>query len=40
MPNGHYVEIPDAAHQIWLTHPDELRNELRKAIRRISAHNA
>ena len=26
MPNGNYVEIPDAAHQIWLTHADELRN--------------
>ena len=37
MPNGHYVEIPDAAHQIWLTHPDKFHNELRKAIRRISA---
>ena len=37
MPNGEYVEIPDAAHAIWLTHADHLRCELRKAIRHIIA---
>ena len=39
MPNGGYVEIPGAAHHIWLTHADALRRELRKAVRDIlSAH--
>ena len=32
IPSGSYVEIPDAAHHIWLTHSDELRHELRKAV--------
>ena len=35
MPNGEYIEIPDAAHHIWLTHADRLRRELRKAVRHI-----
>ena len=35
MPNGRYVEIAGAAHTIWLTHADELRDELRGAIREI-----
>ena len=35
MPNGRYVEIPGAAHWIWLTHADELRDELRKAVEEI-----
>ena len=33
LPRGEYVEIPDAAHHIWLTHAEELRSELRTAIR-------
>jgi proline iminopeptidase len=36
MPNGKYVEIPGAAHHIWLTHADQLRHELRKAVRYIT----
>ena len=35
MPNGTYVEVPDAAHHIWLTHVDRLRRELRRAVRHI-----
>ena len=35
IPGGYYVEIPGAAHTIWLTHATELRQELRKAIRQI-----
>ena len=35
MPNGRYVEIPGAAHSIWLTHADELRAELRRAVEEI-----
>ena len=35
MPKGRYIEIPDAAHMIWLTHASDLRHELRSAIRRI-----
>lgn len=35
LPGGRYVEIPGAAHAIWLTHADELRRELRKAVRQI-----
>ena len=35
MPQGEYVEIPEAAHMIWLTHADELRQELRSAVQRI-----
>ncbi len=36
MPRGRYIEVPGAAHNIWLTHSDDLRRELRLAIRRIS----
>lgn len=35
MPRGEYVEIPDAAHHIWLTHADQLKRELRNAVQRI-----
>jgi len=35
IPNGEYREIPDAAHSIWLTHADELRQCLRAATERI-----
>ncbi len=35
LPNGHYVEIPEATHHIWRTHAEELRRELRQAISRI-----
>lgn len=35
MSNGRYVEIPGAAHTIWLTHADELRDELRSAVQQI-----
>ena len=35
MPRGRYIEIPGAAHCIWLTHASELRHELRRAIRQM-----
>ena len=35
MPRGRYIEIPGAAHNIWLTHAAELRDELRRAVRQI-----
>ena len=35
IPKGRYVEIPGAAHIIWLTHATELRHELRGAVRGI-----
>jgi proline iminopeptidase len=35
IPKGEYVEIPGAAHYIWLTHAGPLRRELRTAIRHI-----
>ena len=35
IPQGRYVEIPDAPHIIWLTHPGELRLHLRRAVRQI-----
>ena len=35
MPCGRYVEIPGAAHSIWLTHAGELRDELRRAVQQI-----
>ena len=35
MPNGRYVEIAGAAHTIWLTHADELRDKLRRAVQQI-----
>lgn len=38
LPHGHYVEIPGAAHYIWLTHAPQLRCELRQAITRIRNH--
>ena len=40
MPRGEYVEIRDAAHHIWLTHPDRLRHELRNAVHRIKRFSA
>lgn len=36
MPRGRYVEIPGAAHYIWLTHAAELRHELRRAVRHLA----
>ena len=36
IPRGRYVEIPGAAHNIWRTHPSDLRRELRSAVRRIT----
>ena len=35
IPGGRYLEIPGAAHNIWLTHAAELRHELRRAVRQI-----
>ena len=35
MPKGRYVEIPGAAHAIWLTHADELRDEFRRTVQQI-----
>ena len=35
MPRGRYIEIPDAAHMIWLTHASDLRRELRRTVSRI-----
>lgn len=32
-----YVEIPDAGHYTWVTHPDELKQALRAAIKKITA---
>jgi proline iminopeptidase len=32
VPNARYIEIPGAAHTIWLSHADELRKGLRDAI--------
>ena len=32
IPNADYIEIPGAAHFIWLTHADELRQVLRNGI--------
>ena len=41
IPGGRYVEIPDAPHNIWLTHAADLRYELRRAVWQIvrSAHD-
>jgi proline iminopeptidase len=36
LPRGTYVEIPGAAHHIWLTHAEQLRHELRKAVRYVT----
>ena len=36
LPKGMYVEILGAAHHIWLTHSEQLRDELRKAVRYVS----
>jgi proline iminopeptidase len=33
--NGHYKEIPEANHYIWITHPQELSEMLRTSIREI-----
>jgi proline iminopeptidase len=35
--NGRYCEIKDAAHVIWLTHADELREKLCRFLRTIAA---
>lgn len=32
IPNAYYVEIPGAAHTIWLTHATALQSELQKAL--------
>ena len=39
MPRGRYVEIPGAAHCIWLTHSARLRHELRRAVRQLEQSN-
>jgi len=36
IPKGKYIEIPGAAHYIWLTHANELRSELEKAVRYVT----
>ena len=36
MTRGRYIEIPGAAHCIWLTRAAELRHELRRAVRQIA----
>ena len=33
IPKGKYIEIPGAAHYIWLTHAHALRHKLREAVR-------
>ncbi|MCB0629526.1 MAG: alpha/beta hydrolase [Saprospiraceae bacterium] len=38
IPKGHYFEIPNAAHCIWLTHAEELEVLLKKAIQIINQH--
>ena len=38
--NGEYVEIAGAGHYIWISRPDELRVELRKAVKKIVAQQA
>lgn len=40
MPNARYVEIDGAAHSIWLTHADELRLEMRKAVNQVIRQSA
>lgn len=40
MRNADYVEIPRAGHYIWISHPDELRRELRRAVETIVARHA
>ena len=35
IPKGRYIEIPGAAHVVWLTHAAELKHELRKAVQEI-----
>lgn len=37
LPKAYYVEIPGAAHTIWLTHAQELQNELFRALAFIKA---
>lgn len=36
LPCGHYVEIVGAGHNSWLSHPDELRRELRSAVGKVN----
>ena len=38
LPQGTFVEIPGAPHNIWNTHAAELEQELRNAVQRISRH--
>ena len=40
MKKAEYVEIAGAGHYIWISHQDELRTELRKAIDKILAQQA
>ena len=37
--NGHYKQIPEANHYIWITHPQELSEILRATIREIVNQN-
>ncbi|MEM7032318.1 MAG: hypothetical protein AAF629_22395 [Chloroflexota bacterium] len=37
MQKGVYIEIPEATHHIWVTHPTELARELQCAIEEISS---
>ncbi len=39
LPQGHYIEIPGAAHFVWLTHARELRCALHQAVARIRTHH-
>jgi len=36
LPHGRYVEIAGAGHNIWLSHADDLRSELRAAVQTIA----
>lgn len=35
---GEYIEIPEASHYIWLTHPNEFGRELRVAVEKLVAY--
>lgn len=37
LPRARYVEIPGAGHNLWLSHPTELRTQLRHAIQKTLA---
>jgi proline iminopeptidase len=37
LPRGRYIEIPGAGHNIWLSHSDQLRRELRVAVQSLVA---